>query len=51
MDNLRAQIEQLASDEGKTELEIITMLQVAANHTNNQELLEQLCELKWDYID
>ena len=51
MDNLKAQVEQLARDKCKTEIEIITLLQVAANHTNNQELLEQLCELKWDYID
>jgi hypothetical protein len=51
MDSLKAKIEKMAQDEGKTELEIITLLQVAANHTNNQELLNQLCELKWDYIE
>jgi hypothetical protein len=52
MDNsLKAQVEKMARDDGKTELEIITLLQVAANHTNNQELLDQLCELKWDYIE
>ena len=47
---LKKNIEQLAEEEGKTELEVITELQGAAAQTGNEGLLGLLCELKWDYI-
>ena len=50
MSELKANIEKLAQDEGKTELEIISQLQAMAAATDNDELLDDLCELKWDYI-
>jgi len=48
---LKISVEQLAQDENKTELEIITQLQAAATMTSNEELLNDLSELKWDYIN
>lgn len=50
MNELKANIETLAAQEGKSALEVITMLQGAAAKTGNSELLEQLCEVKWDYL-
>jgi hypothetical protein len=50
MKELKNNIEILAKEEGKTELEIITQLQSVAATTGDEELLDQLCELKWDYI-
>ena len=50
MQELKANIEKLAEEENKTPLEIITQLQPAAAATGNDELLDALCELKWDYI-
>jgi len=51
---LKANIERLAQQEDKSELEIITQLQSAIALTNVQDndekLLFQLCEVKWDYI-
>lgn len=47
---LKTNVEKLAAEKGQTELEIITLLQAAAAKTDNEELLDDLCELKWDYI-
>ena len=47
---LKAQIKELANEEGKNEIEIISDLQTAAAITENNELLDALCEIKWDYI-
>lgn len=50
MSELKTNVEQLAKEEGKTELEIITLLQAGAAKIEAKKLLEMLCELKWDYI-
>ena len=50
MNELKKNIETLAAQENKTPLEIITQLQHGANISGNGELLEMLCEVKWDYI-
>lgn len=47
---LKTNIEKLAKEENKTELEIITQLQAGSVVVDNAELLEMLCDLKWDYI-
>ena len=47
---LKRNVEELAKQEGKTQIEIITTLQVAAAATDNAELLDALCDLKWEYI-
>lgn len=48
---LQKNVETLARKAGQTELEIITQLQTAAAIINDEELLEELCELKWKYIE
>jgi hypothetical protein len=50
MNELKKNIEILAAQENKTQLEIITQLQAGAAITENNELLDMLCEVKWDYI-
>lgn len=50
MDELKAEVEQLAKEDRKTELEIITELQAGAVQMGDFRLLEALCKLKWDYI-
>ena len=50
MNELKKNIETLAAQESKTPLEIITQLQTGAALTENNELLDMLCEMKWDYI-
>ena len=50
MQALKTNIETLAAQESKSALEIITMLQAAAALTKNDEMLEMLCEVKWDYL-
>jgi len=50
MNELKNNIETLAAQENKTPLEIITQLQAGAALTENNELLDMLCEVKWDYI-
>lgn len=51
---LKANIEELARQQDKTQLEIITQLQTAIALTDvqkdDEELLTQLCDLKWDCI-
>lgn len=46
MEQLKASIKTLAAEKGVSELAIITQLQTAAAVTGNDELLDQLCELK-----
>ena len=50
MNELKSNIEALAVSEGKSPLEIITLLQSGAKTSGNDELLDALCALKWDYI-
>lgn len=47
---LKQMAEQLAEDEGKTILEAIGSMQAAAALVGDNELLDVLCELKWEYI-
>jgi hypothetical protein len=47
---LKKNIKELATTESMTELETISYLQTAAAMTDNEELLDMLCEIKWDYI-
>ena len=47
---LKKNIETLAKQEEKTPLEIISQLQHGATIAGNEELLDALCEVKWDYI-
>ncbi len=47
---LKQNVELMAKQEGKTPLEIISMLQSGAVISKNEALLDALCELKWDYI-
>jgi len=50
MDELKKNVEQMAREEGKTELEIISDLQAACATTGDDRILDDLCELKWEYI-
>ena len=49
-DELKANIELLAREEGKTALQIITMLQTGAAKLADEDALKVLCDVKWDYI-
>jgi hypothetical protein len=51
MEALKANIETLAAEENKTPLQIISALQAGAVKLGNNELLDALCEIKWDYIE
>ena len=48
---LKANVEKLAEEEGKSILEIISELQAGAAKMGNDEVLDALCELKWEYIN
>ena len=51
MEELRANVEKLAAEEGKTPVEIITTLQGAAAKLDDDEfLLGQLIDLKSQYL-
>ncbi len=50
VNELKNTIESMAKDEGKSELEVISMLQFAAAKIGDNETLDALCELKWEYI-
>jgi len=50
MNEIKNNIETLAKEEGKSELEIISILQAAAAKMEDNETLEALCEIKWEYI-
>jgi hypothetical protein len=47
---IKAAIEITAKEEGKTELEIISQAQAGAAAKGDEESLEILCDLKWEYI-
>ena len=47
---LKTNIEKLAEERGQTELEIITTLQGVCAKTGEEELLEDLCELKAEML-
>ena len=53
-EELKANIEELARQQNKTQLEIITQLQTAIAladvRKDDEEFLTQLCDLKWGYI-
>ena len=51
MNELKKNIKQVAKEEGQTELEIITLLQVGANKTGNDKMMNMLCEIKNEYIE
>ena len=48
---LKTNVEKLAEEEGKTILEIISELQAGAAKIGNDEVLDALCELKWEHIN
>ena len=50
MNELKTNIEALAKQENQTAIQIISMLQAGAAQTGNTDLLDQLCEVKWDYL-
>jgi hypothetical protein len=50
LSELKQSVETLAEEEGKTPLEMISQLQAATVATSNEQLLDDLCELKWEYI-
>lgn len=49
MSDLQAKIEAIAAETGEMPADIITNLQGAAAATGNEELLDELCALKWCY--
>ncbi|TAN86141.1 MAG: hypothetical protein EPN14_00515 [Gallionella sp.] len=50
INDLARHVEKLAQDEGASVIDVITLLQVGAAKTQNDRLLDQLCELKEDAI-
>ena len=50
MEDLKTNVEKIAKQEGKTPLEVISELQAGATTIGNNDLLDMLCDLKWDYI-
>lgn len=50
MDQLRASVQTIATEKGVSVLAVITDLQAAAALTNNDILLDQLSDLKWEFI-
>lgn len=50
MNTAKQNVEALAAAEGRTPLEIITMLQVGAAKIGDEAALDALSELKWEYI-
>lgn len=51
MKELKENIEKIAAEQGKSPLQVISELQKGAVAVKNDELLEALCEVKWDYIE
>jgi predicted negative regulator of RcsB-dependent stress response len=49
-DHIKQNVETLAKENGETPLEVITQLQAGAAIVKDEDLLDALCELKWDYI-
>lgn len=50
IENLKANVEQIAKDENMKPIDVVTLLQAGAAMTNDETLLEALIALKWDYI-
>ena len=50
MSELKTQIEQIAAEENKSEVEIITALQAGAAKLGDEDTLSNLCELKREYV-
>jgi len=48
---LKQNIETLAGQEGKTQLEIIGLLQAGAAQIGDEATLDALCDLKWQLIE
>ena len=49
-EELKKNIEILAAEECELKINNVTKLQTAAAVEGNEELLELLCDIKWDYI-
>lgn len=47
---LKKAVEQVAKERDMNEIDVITEMQSGAAITNNEAILELLCDLKWDYI-
>lgn len=45
---LKNSVAKIAAEQGKTEVEVITELQAAAAKVGNEELLNDLCDIKYD---
>lgn len=50
IENLKANVEQIAKDENMKPIDVVTLLQAGASMTKDETLLEALIALKWDYI-
>lgn len=50
IENLKANVEQIAKDENMKPIDVVTLLQAGAALTKDETLLEALIALKWDYI-
>ena len=50
MTNLKDQVEAFAKESGISILKAITAMQSVAAQIGNDEVLEALCDMKWDYI-
>jgi len=50
MSELKRNVEQIAREQRKTEVEIISGLQASCAANGRSDLLVELCELKWEYI-
>ncbi len=48
---LKEAIEITAKENGMTELEVISQAQDGAANKGDENALEMLCEIKWDYIE
>jgi hypothetical protein len=48
---LKSQIEKTAKEAGSTEIEIISAMQAECSKQGNEEMIETLGNLKWDYIN
>ena len=51
MENLKEAIKVVAAEEGKTELEVITMMQAGAAIIEDTKTLDSLCEIKMAIIE
>ncbi len=49
-EELKKQVEQLAAEQGATPLQVISELQTGAAKAGADDVLEMLCELKWEFI-